>query len=518
MKQTERLARILQLLTTYSLVPILANLLTLFFQVYVEEKLSTGAEANLPVPVLSAETIALTRILPFPVLALTAFIYVLPVIVERLSGKARADVPRRAAERMFRAPLVVGFLGFSGWFFAVLLTIAVSASTGREMFTEEMGLLILDDLLHGSLSFVLTYFPMDYLGKHWIVPGLLPDGKLSAYASSLSGSIRSRFLVYFYAIGVFPAITLVYQLVLRLPGSQEAYIIGYFSAVVALGLSLTLLVSRSFSWPINEMRKATGRILAGDFDIRLPVVSVDELGTLSESVNHMADGLREKEFIKNTFGRMVDPAVRDHLLSGKISLGGELSQATVLFTDIRGFTALSERTPPDLLVDLLNRYFERMSAAVREEGGFVNKYIGDAVMAVFGLPIPLGGHALRALACARKMIRYRDELNHELEAEGLAVIQTGIGIHTGSLLSGNIGSPERLEYTVIGDTVNTASRIEGATRKAPTDLLFSAEVARAIHVEYGAVTVRIGRFKLKGKNDHLDLFSLRDLLRERTDI
>jgi class 3 adenylate cyclase len=216
--------------------------------------------------------------------------------------------------------------------------------------------------------------------------------------------------------------------------------------------------------------------------------------------------LVEKEFIKDTFGKAVDPRVRDHLLSGHIKLGGELREATILFVDIRGFTPLSEKMKPDQVVALLNRYFEKMTRCIIEEEGLVNRYIGDAILAIFGAPVHMDNHADAAVRAALTMRAARDALNEDMQQEGLPPIYTGIGIHTGPVLAGNIGSSSRMEYTVIGDTVNLASRIEKLCKALGRDFIMSE--ATAMQLSAAFAPAYLDTVKIQGKQQLIKVFYL----------
>jgi adenylate cyclase len=165
----------------------------------------------------------------------------------------------------------------------------------------------------------------------------------------------------------------------------------------------------------------------------------------------------------------------NHLLEGKVSLGGQSLPVTVLFSDIRGFTSISEQMDPQRVVALLNEYFTEMVDIVMNEGGVVDKYIGDAIMAIFGAPVPKPDDAVNAVRAAVKMRRALADLNERLVARGQPALRTGIGIHTGEVVAGNIGSERRMEYTVIGDAVNLASRLESSTKELGTDVLISED-------------------------------------------
>jgi adenylate cyclase len=206
-----------------------------------------------------------------------------------------------------------------------------------------------------------------------------------------------------------------------------------------------------------------------------PVHTGDELEDLASGFNRMVDGLKERDKLRTTFGKYMTATVMDHLLAGKVALGGESLRVTILFTDIRSFTSISERMDPQSLVALLNEYFTEMVSIVMQENGVVDKYIGDAIMAVFGAPVPSPSDPINAVRAAVRMRRALRELNVTLSARGLPVLRTGIGIHTGEVVAGNIGSERRMEYTVIGDAVNLASRLETGTKELGVDVLISED-------------------------------------------
>jgi adenylate cyclase len=252
------------------------------------------------------------------------------------------------------------------------------------------------------------------------------------------------------------------------------------------------------------MKRAAKKIQDGIYDINIPVISNDEVGKLCEGINSMAGGLKEKEFIKDTFGRIVDPRVRDFLLQGNVQLGGEMKELTILFSDIRSFTSASEKMKPDEVVVWLNRYFDKMSRCITDEKGLVNKYIGDAIMAIFGAPINQEDHADAAVRAAYRMIDELAELNREFSNDHLPPISIGIGIHTGQVLAGNIGSSDRMEYTVIGDAVNVASRLESLTKEYKQPVLMSESTSKALKHQYSMNC--LNKVSIRGKEEPMDLY------------
>ena len=192
--------------------------------------------------------------------------------------------------------------------------------------------------------------------------------------------------------------------------------------------------------------------------------------------------------MRDTFGKVVDPEVRDYLMSGAGKatigevLGGETREVTVLFCDIRSFTAMSEKMEAAEVVSLLNRYFTALGKCITNHHGIINKYIGDAIMAIFGAPVSSQNSARDAFEAALEMRRALEAINEEFLKDGLPQLHFGIGIHTGPVFAGTIGAANRMEYTVIGDTVNTASRLESLCKTYAKDLLLSEAAKEKLQI------------------------------------
>lgn len=226
-------------------------------------------------------------------------------------------------------------------------------------------------------------------------------------------------------------------------------------AALLLGVALTLLVTHGFSKPIEELSTATRMIGEGDFSARVRVRSRDELGELASSFNSMAEGLALKEKYKSVLAQVADPDIAEELISGRVTLGGECRQVSVLFCDIRGFSTVTEGMPPAEVIGMLNEHMTALNRVVHEHCGVVDKFVGDMIMAIFGAPKSYGNDAAHAARCALAMIEERRLLNqtspHQLEI--------GIGLTTGEVVAGCMGSADRLNYTVLGERVNLASRL-----------------------------------------------------------
>ncbi len=244
--------------------------------------------------------------------------------------------------------------------------------------------------------------------------------------------------------------------------------------VVALLISgmAGVIVARGVTRPVIELSEGVGRINKGDYAVRVPVKTKDELGDLASAFNGMAVGLQERDKVRDLLGKSVSPEVARELMRSEIALGGEVRNVTILFSDLRGFTAHSETQSPENLVKELNAYFTEVTGAVEAAGGIVDKYIGDSVMAVFGAPVELSDHADRAVQAAMEILRAEERLNRQRSQAGLSPLRTGIGISTGEVVAGNVGSTSRNNYTVMGNEVNLASRLESLTK----ELRFEARI------------------------------------------
>ena len=219
---------------------------------------------------------------------------------------------------------------------------------------------------------------------------------------------------------------------------------------------------------------------------------------------------RNRDFLRHVFGQFVSAEVRDKIISEKNRLVGERKELAVLFSDIRNFTAYSEEHEPERIVTQLNEYFERMVQCISAEGGTVDKFFGDAVMAVFGGLINLENPSESALRAALAMRASLRELNVEWDAKGYSAFDNGIGLHFGAVLQGTIGSSARKEFTIIGDAVNLAARLEALTKEHEQSILCSADLGARLTDESRARLVDLGQVPIRGRRTELGLFGCPD--------
>jgi class 3 adenylate cyclase len=274
--------------------------------------------------------------------------------------------------------------------------------------------------------------------------------------------------------------------------------------LIAVGVSLTVslelavLVFRSVGTALADLQRATERVAAGDYTARVPVAATDETATLAQSFNLMVEGLDERERLREAFGAYVDPALAERVLSEGADFAGEELTASVLFLDIRNFTAFAEQASPREVVSMLNGFWELVVPVLLEHGGHANKFIGDGLLGVFGAPERFADHAERGVAAAL-------ELADKIRSGYNGRIGVGIGVNSGKVIAGTVGGGGRVEYTVIGDAVNTASRVESATRETGDDVLITEATRMRLPADRFEFDER-PPVPLKGKSEEVKLW------------
>jgi class 3 adenylate cyclase len=241
-------------------------------------------------------------------------------------------------------------------------------------------------------------------------------------------------------------------------GDLRKSVVGVGSVAMLLAFGLVMFLSRGLSGPINKLVTGVEEIEKGNFGVRVPVHTRDEVGRLGSAFNDMAAGLALQEKYRSVLNAVADRTVAQQLIENESALGGRLQDVTMLFCDIRGFTAITEDMSPAEVIDLLNHHMTAMTDVAYRHGGIVDKFVGDLIMVLFGAPFSEGEDARRAVECACEMQRVRRELN----ATVAHPLELGIGVATGDVVAGCMGSDQRLSYTVVGARVNLASRLCGA--------------------------------------------------------
>lgn len=289
--------------------------------------------------------------------------------------------------------------------------------------------------------------------------------------------------------------------------TESLITLGYF---LSGALFFIFVFSLTLTNPLERLHEATLEVAGGNFEVRSNVRTNDEVGELAVAFDGMIDGLKERDKVKNILNKFHGSTITADLLQSDLNLGGSRKQVTVFFSDIRDFTKFSEGHTPEEVVEMLNEYFQIMVSIVTANHGVVDKFVGDALMAIWGAPKTTGTDSFFAVKAALEMRSALAQLNTKRLSRGQTAIKIGMGIHSGPAISGTIGSTERMEYTVIGDTVNMASRIESSTKAFGTDLLVSATTSQELSKNYGFDFA--GAAEVKGKSEAIKMFKVKGYL------
>jgi adenylate cyclase len=384
---------------------------------------------------------------------------------------------------------------------------------------------------------ICLYFIMEWMVRTEI-RAIFPHGVLATVPRSFRLNVLPKVLFASLLIGTVPVTMISYVTLNEIhevtAGTLEAQsFIEKMPVVIAFLLSLSVLVAvalsafvaRSVSEPLRELRSSMNRIRKGDLDVNIPVVSSDEIGSMGEGFNRMVAGLRERDFIRDTFGSYLSPEVVSEILSSPtgVNLGGELRDVTILVADLRGFTSLAANVAPEVVVKILNRFLAKMVDIINRYGGTIDEFTGDGILAFFGAPRIMTDAARRAVQCSIDMQNVMDGLNKELRSDLIdgkerteeprsvnaenpyaaqLTLKMGIAINKGSLIVGNIGCEQRRKYGAVGTPINVAFRIEKLAEEGA--ILISEEVYKSVADTIDAESIR--GVELKGIDHPVTLY------------
>lgn len=289
----------------------------------------------------------------------------------------------------------------------------------------------------------------------------------------------------------------------QLVKKERSFVISVSLIIVFFGIIKSIVLGFRFSRPISKLVQATQEIAKGNYHHRLDMSRKDELGNLATAFNQMSEELRKQSLMQESFGKYVGPEVLELIMANpkKHWLKGHRNEATILFADIRGFTSYTNENEPEQVVEKLNEFFEIATRSILEHDGYIDKFMGDSVLGVFGVPVHRKNHIERAVMAA---IFLQDELSKTNGNDNKLLKKIGIGIDYGIVVSGNIGSQIKMEYTVIGNTVNVASRLNGIA--GPGEIIISknvlSQVDHLIHVE------SLPPQKIKGKLELVEAYKV----------
>jgi adenylate cyclase len=424
------------------------------------------------------------------------------------------DRQRELLGRVMNLPLVAAGTSLAGWgtaglIYAVALLFGLSGqgSQSLEAFRVFFGIIFVG----APYTVVSLYFVIEWEIRGWLVKTFSPEFLQIAPLAARIG-VLPKMLIVSLMIGTVPVCTISVVTLLQITGVQNGTqsipsflshmpeVIAFLLILaVAVGVMLSVFVARSVSMPLHGFGEAMERIRQGDLDVKIPVVANDEIGFMSEGFNRMVDGLKERDFIRETFGSYVSPEVAAEILcsTNGMHLGGELRDITILVADLRGFTPLSAAVGPSVVISILNLYLETMVHIIRDHDGTIDEFTGDGVLAFFGAPRQIGDSSLRAVHCALAMQRAMPSLNSRLEAllphlggsdhypneapRTALPLEMGIAINSGTLIVGNIGCNERKKYGAVGSPINLAFRMEKVSGRG--EIVISHEVYERVAKE-----------------------------------
>ena len=425
------------------------------------------------------------------------------------SGTPATEMPLRLAGRVLNWPLIGSSLIAVTWLFAAVF-FSLFYSNPSNLIGIAIG---------GVLTTTIVYFGSDLLWRR-VIPTFFPEGNLSEIPTFRLW-VRRRLLLAFILIGGVTPVLLVIltqertHALLGAPNPEaildNLILVQLFVLAVGLfaGVITAILVARAIVGPLQTLQEAMAQVARNELDTSVQVTTNDELGYLIENFNSMTDGLRQGERLRKLFGLYVSAEVAQAAVETGAGLGGELVDCTVMFSDIRDFTVLTEQLDPERLVELINRYMTAMVSVIVEHGGVVTRFGGDSILAVFGTPLnPMSDHADRAVHTALDMRRALSAFNDGEAAVQQSTLETGIGIASGPVIAGNVGGKERIEYTVMGDAANLAARLEDKTKDTGYPILISDETYRGLDEIPGLNARPLSDVQIKGKRERVTVYAL----------
>ncbi len=376
-----------------------------------------------------------------------------------------AERPARPAEQrmVIRAPLRLFVLQLALWFGAAVLFAILDSRYSGALGLAVMATIAISGMTTAACAYLLAERVLRPAAVRALSGGM-PD------RLAVPGVAGRAVLAWALGSGL-PVLAIIAIGILYLSGNPATAsqlgvaMVAIGSIAIAVGLLAVTLAARASAAPLDAVRRALERVQRGEYDVRVAVYDGTQIGKLQLGFNSMVEGLAERERLREAFGTYVDPDVADRIL-GDVGVEGEVVEVTVMFVDVRGFTAFAEQTPAPEVVAALNRLFEQLVPVVHSHGGRVDKFVGDGLLAVFGAPRRLPDHAARAVHAALDIAR-------RVDTGAAGDLRIGVGLNSGPVVAGNLGGAGRLEFSVIGDPVNVAARVEAATRQTGDPVLIA---------------------------------------------
>jgi adenylate cyclase len=400
--------------------------------------------------------------------------------------KVDAETLNHLRRQLIHLPWFAAVISGLAWFLCIPVFLISLMQVHGHLPPQLLWHLPISFCISGFISVTHSIFLVE-LASHWgFFPVFFSGVRADLIPDVVTMSLRGRGILWAISASLCPIGSLLLLIFApQTPGTNSQWFAVFVGVVgIAFGLCTAVMLGGLVARPIDYLRMAAESVRRGRFDITLPVARADEFGLLLGEFNNMLRGLREKEKLRQTFGLHVGEQAAQQILKRDPGLSGIEEEITVMFIDIRSSTAKAAAMKPAEVVETLNDFFRVTVQAVEQHGGMVNKYLGDGFMALFGAGDSNPNHADAGVAAGRDILLGLDGLNEQFKARGREPIKIGVGLHTGPAIVGSIGSPQRLEFTAIGDTVNVASRIESLTKEVGRPLLITAAVRACLKIDF----------------------------------
>lgn len=462
------------------------------------------------------------RLLSFAFVTGFSIVYMLPVWCFFASGRNEEASPV-VQRRVLGAPLLLSLVSLTPWVASVLLAVGFTLTHFGTWASDLSSEQVISPLMAGFVAATAQYLMFEWMFREQLVPRVFGEGRLSEVHGARTLTVAARLVVLAFALGFAPAFSLLGLVAAaeeRMKAAPDPALVtellrttfGFFAFFMLTGIGYVTMFARSLTVPLAQMARAVGDIRRGTLEVQVPVRTRDELGALAEGVNSLAASLREREHILRTFGRIVDPGVRDRLLAGGASPRGERREVAVLFADVRAFTLYAERRAPEEVVVTLNALFGILTAEVGRFGGSVDKFLGDGLLAVFGLfDDDPDAAAAAALGCALAMRSAVERYAATRVGEGDEAVRVAIALHAGPVVAATLGAENRFDYTIVGDVVNVTSRLLDVGKERGRELVVSAAaLTRAQRAGALAEADWSGEVGLRGREAGVEACTLRE--------
>lgn len=406
-----------------------------------------------------------------------------------LAGEAVfPDEMHRAQRKVINLPWGLVTISCIGWFLCIPVFLVVMYGSQEPLHPHIKIHLPISFTIAGLMAVTQSLFVAEICSLRLLYPTFFPRGGAADTEGGYTLGLVGKGMIWALSAVVCPVISLL----LLLLAPREMLDVEWFqwfamavaAVAISFGLLSALLIGRLVTEPVKCLREAAQRVGDGDLTASVEISRADDFGPLIDDFNQMVSGLNEKEVIQATFGRHVGQQAAREILAQESQLGGSQKNISVVFVDLRNYTARSSELEPAEVVRMLNLFLSDMVEIVESQKGMVNKFLGDGFMALFGAGQFSVGHADAAVHAGIKMLGQMEAINRNLGLESGSELSIGIGIHSGPAIVGSIGSIRRLEYTAIGDTVNVASRIESLTKSVNEPLLFTDATRRLLEEDW----------------------------------